>query len=261
MSFPALALLLASCAPPPEVPDTEDQPDLSEICRDLYAHHPDEDPALLHEQLAWLYAWLEVWEADTRDGYRVDPLTDEVVDALDGEDRATAGMLGVVVGSSSAHGVADATWAMVAVNQEEVHPGTVEDYQRAYLTDLDCFLDRSCDRLALTEDYTANLPFFVTSTNHTMNQYLWLEGEQGTAMIHRAWLPTPPVVNVSWLAVAEQFYLDAFLPWGEGHYRVQTTWLVNTQEDFGEDAVMNMVISGMQQHSEDLEAWLDAQGS
>ncbi len=253
------ALLLTACPPPPEVPDVEDQPDLEELCRTLFAAHPDSDTAGLVEDLAWLHAWLMDFEAETREGYQVGPLDDAAVDALDGTDRATEGMFGVVVGSVSAHTVEDASYAMVAVDQEEIHAEQYSDYEVSYLSDLDCFLDRSCDRLELTEDYTANFIMGVQSVNHTRNQYLWLDTDAGPAMLHRAWLPEPPETNFSWLAIDEQFYLDAFIPWEGGHYRVQTTWMVNEQDSVPEDTVMNLVITGMQDHSENLEAWLDSQ--
>jgi hypothetical protein len=254
--MPILALL-TGCPAPAEVPEVQDQPDLDEICADMFANHPDD--AALAEQVAWLYRWLERYEAETRDGYEVGPLDEATVDALDGEDRRTDGMIGVVVGFMSAHPVEEATTAMVAVDQEEIHPDFYSDYEVAYLTDLDCFLERTCPRLELTEDYVAHFILGVDSVNHTMNQYLWLEGEAGLAMVHRAWLPWPPEVDVSWLAVSEQFYLDAFLPWGDGHYRVQTTWIVYEQESVPDDTAMSLTIHGMQVHSENLEAWLDAQ--
>jgi hypothetical protein len=252
-----VALLLTACPPPPEVPEVEDQPDLGQLCRSLFAHHPDEDHTRQLEDLAWLEAWLEDFEAETLAGYQVEPLSEDAVDALDEQDRTTQGMIGVVVGSSSAHPVADAAHAMVAVDQEEIHASSYSDYQVEYLSDLDCFLEQSCERLELLEDYTAHFILGVQSVNHTHNQYLWLETDAGLAMLHRAWLPTPPEVNMSWLEIEEQFYLDVFLPRPDGHFRVQTTWLVNSQDSMGEDTVMNMVVSGMQEHSENLEAWLD----
>jgi hypothetical protein len=251
------ALLFSACAPPPEVPEVEEQPDLDELCRALFSHHADQDHSVLIEDLAWLDLWLQDFEAETREGYQVGPLGEEAVDALDGTDRDTEGMFGVVVGSVSAHGVAEATYAMVAVDQEEIHGDNYSDYQVEYLSDLSCFLDRGCERLELTEDYTAQFILGVQSRNHTHNQYLWLDTELGTAMLHRAWLPTPPEVNVSWLAVQEQLYLDVFLPWEGGHYRIQTTWVLAEQESMPEDTVMNLMITGMQDHSENLEAWLD----
>jgi hypothetical protein len=256
---PIAALLLAACPPPPEVPEVDDQPDLDELCRSLYAHHPDQDHGQLREDLTWLEAWLTEFEAETLAGYQVEALSEAVVDALDETDRSTDGMFGVVVGSASAHPVAEATHAMVAVDQEEIHANAYSDYQVEYASDPDCFLERSCERLELLEEYTAHFILGVQSVNHTRNQYLWVETDAGPAMVHRAWLPTPPEVNVSWLEIEEQFYLDVFLPRTDGHFRVQTTWLVNAQESMGEDTVMNLVINGMQEHSENLEAWLDRQ--
>lgn len=258
-AVPLLALLLTACPAPPEVPDVEDQPDLDQLCRTLFSHHADEDHAELIEDVGWLESWLAELEAETRGGYQVGPLDESTVDALDNTDRSTEGMFGVVVGSISTHSVLDATYAMVAVDQEEIHDDNYSDYQVEYLSDVDCFLDRSCDRLELTEDYTASLLMGIEATNHTQNQYLWLETPSGTTMLHRAWLPTPPEVSMDWLAIEEQFYLDAFLPWDDGHYRIQTTWLVHEQDSVPEDTVMHMVITGMQEHSENLEAWLDGQ--
>jgi len=250
-------LILTACPSPPEVPEVEDQPDLDELCHDLFAHHPDQDHAQLVEDLAWLELWLDEFEADTREGYQVSALSEAAVDALDDVDRETEDMFGVVVGSISAHSVTDAAHAMVTVDQEEIHADNYSDYQVEYLSDLDCFVDRSCDRLELTEDYTAHLLLGVQADNHTQNQYLWLDTPNGLAMLHRAWLPEPPEVSMDWLAIQEQVYLDVFLPWDGGHYRIQTTWLVHEQDSVPEDAVMNMVITGMQDHSENLEAWLD----
>jgi hypothetical protein len=255
---PLAALLLGACPGPPEVPEVQEQPDLDELCAELFTLHPG-DPEAMQEPLGWLHSWLEDFESETRQGYQVGALSEAAVDALDEQDRLTEGMFGVVVGTLSAHPVADATYAMVAVDQEEIHQERYTDYQVEYSSDLDCFLDRSCERLELIEDYTAEFMLGVESVNHTQNQYLWVETERGVAMVHRAWLPIPPEVNMSWLEVSEQFYLDAFLPWEAGHYRVQTTWMVNEQRNVPEDTVMNLVISGMQDHSANLEAWLDAQ--
>lgn len=252
-----LPLLLTACPAPPEVPDARDQPDLDQLCRTLFAHHLDDDHGQLLEDLGWLESWLQEYEAETRAGYQVGALDESTVDALDDTDRTTEDMFGVVVGSISAHPVEDAAYAMVAVDQEEIHADNYSDYQVDYLSDLGCFLDRSCARLELTEDYTAHLLLGVEAVNHTQNQYLWLDTASGLVMLHRAWLPWPPEVSMDWLAIQEQLYLDVFLPWGDGHYRVQTTWLVHQQDSVPEDAVMNMVITGMQEHSENLEAWLD----
>ncbi len=246
--------LCCGCKPPPDAPST-----LDDLCSYLFVRHAEEDPEAMLEGMANLDEWLQLHEEQTREGYSVSGLDEETANSLDDEQRSVAGIFGVAVGSVSEHRVDDATYAMVAVDQEEIHGNNYADYKRRYLSDADCFLDQDCARLEATEDYEATI-LVVTSDNHTHNQYLWLETEQGLAMAHRAWLPYPPEVNVSWLVVEEQFYLDVFLPWGEGHYRLQATWMVNSQDSMDQDAVMNLVIAGMQQHSENLEDWLDEGG-
>jgi len=185
-------------------------------------------------------------------------LDDETVDALDGVDRSVEGILGVAVATESAFTVAELQEAVLVVNQAEISPDNYLRFDRTWLTDLDCFLERSCPRLDTLEDVESSLGALVTSEMVTMNQYLWVQtGDDEPALVQRSWLPEEPVLNVDWLVVHEQFYVNAFVPRPGGSYRLQSTWVVNEQDVMPESGMLNMVVNGQQDNAANLEIWLE----
>ncbi len=247
-------LLAAGCPRPPDAPT-----ELDDLCSYLFVHHPDEDEAEMAAGLGNLVDWLdEHWE-ETADGFVVDGLDEATVDSLDGVDRSTEDILGVAVATRSEHGVDDAASALLEVDQKLVEPDWYETFDRTFLTDLDCFMARDCLRLETLERMEVNLAMGVKSTNEAYNQYVWVPVDDDWALVQRSWLVEPPEDNSPLLEVYEQYYLNAFVPRSGGHYRQQTTWLVNDQSILGEDGTLYMVALGMETHAENLEAWLDGE--
>jgi hypothetical protein len=246
-----IAALLCGACRPPQAPT-----ELDDLCVYLFAEHPHDQPAWMEVGLVSLQTWLQENPGETEEGYEVSGLTDEAVDALDGEDRRVDGILGVAVATESAFTVQELQEGVLVADATEVAPDNYLAFERAYLTDLDCFLDRSCDRLETTEDVESSLAFGVTSAMLTWNQYLWVETDSEPALVQRSWLPDPPDVNVEWLAVAEQYYVNVFVPREGGSWRLQTTWLVNDQDVISEAGLLNTVVRGMEDNAANLEAWL-----
>ncbi len=246
------AVVAGGCQRPPDAPET-----LDDLCAYLYEHHPDEDTTAVAAGLSNLDTWLdENWD-EMEDGFSVSGLTQETVDAVDGTSRSVEGIFGVAAGTRSVHSVEAAADAMLAVDQATVAPESYGYYEREYVTDLDCFLDYSCERLITDEHFEALLPLGITSDNHAINEYLWAELDGGRALLQRSWLGEPPDVNFAWLKVDEQYYVNALLPGSDGHVRMQTTWMVNTQDDVPEGTVMTMVVQGMEANAARLDEYLD----
>lgn len=248
----AIALVvITGCPRPPDAPE-----DLDELCSYLFVHHPDEDAAEMAAGLANLATWLDGHWEETTDGFVVQGLTDSVVDGLDGKDRSVDEILGVAIATRSEHPVDAASSALLEVDQKEVEPDWYETFDRTFVTDLDCFMARECLRLETLELMEVNLALGIKSTNEAYNQYAWTEIEDGWSLVQRSWLVDQPEDNSPLLEVYEQYYLNAFVPRDDGHYRLQTTWLVNDQTLLGEDATLYMVALGMETHAENLEAYL-----
>jgi len=244
--------LLCACRPPVEAPAG-----LADLAAYLYAHHPDEDPGALAAGLANLRAWLEAHPEGALEGYEVAALDEATVDALDERDRTVAGMVGLSVTRVSAFPVEDSTWALAAVDQDEIYPDTFVAYAREYLTDLDCFLARTCPRLEAMEEPPSSFILGIQSQSTAHNQYVWAEVPEGWAMVHRNWQVEPPIVDISWLEVDEQAYLNVFVPGTDGVWRMQAQWTVYDEDnDVPIDVAMQAVIDFLVKCHDDLEAWL-----
>lgn len=239
---------------PPEAPA-----ELDDLCAFLYARHPDDDAAWMEAGVEQLRIWLDARLEEGEDGYEVTGLDDETVDALDGADRNTEGILGVAVTTASEFAVGELQEAVLVLDQAEISPDNYLEFERTWLTDLDCFLARSCPRLDTSEQVTSQLGPLVTSEMVTSNEYLWvdLDDSDDPVLVQRSWLPAEPTLNVDWLVVHEQFYVNAFVPRPGGSYRLQATWIVAGQDVMPESGVMNMIVDGQQQNAANLETWLE----
>ena len=248
------AAVLGSCKAPPAAPAA-----LDELAAFIYSHHADEDPAAMQVALEQLATWLEDnWE-EAEDGYEISALDQATVDSVDEQDRATEGMMGLAVPTASVHTVPMAAYAMVGVPCDQVYPDLFFDYYREFYGETDCFLDLECDRLEAYENYESHFPL-VESISESYNQYLWVEMEDGLAMVQRNWVITPPQVSgaaASLVEVDEQFYLNLFMPSAGGFWRLQTTWMIFSQDSVPEDAAKQMAVSSMVDNSDTLDVYLD----
>ena len=258
MRAPILPLLflpaLVACRAPAEAPE-----DLRELAAYVYGHAWDEDQEALVLGLEQLTSWLEANEELAYEGYEVDKLSEETIDALDDQDRTTTEMLGLSLTRLSHHPIEDSTWALVAVDQAEIFPKTFKEYEREYLSGPDCFLDRSCERMEAMEELHSEFAGGLLETWSTAhNQYVWADLEGGTAMVHRNWQVDPPEVSTDLMKVDEQAYLNLFVPGSEGAWRLQAQWTVYSDDNnMPRDGAMNLVLGFLEDCHDDLEAWLD----
>lgn len=249
----ASALWVGGCKAPPAAPAA-----LDDLAAYIYSHHADEDPEAMQLALEQLTTWLDQNWAEAEEGYEISALDEGTVDAVDDVDRATEGMMGLAVPTASVHTVPMSAYAMVGVPCDVVYPDLFEDYEREFVGDPDCFLDLECDRLEARENYESHFPL-VVSISETYNQYWWVELEDGLAMVQRNWIVSPPEVTgaaASLVEVDEQFYLNLFLPRAGGFWRLQTTWMIFSQDSVPEDAAMQMAVSSMVGNSDTLDDYL-----
>ncbi len=246
-------LALVGCVPPPEAPE-----ELDELVSWLYAHHPDEDPEAMASGVDRLGDWLDGHlDEAILDDWGVSPLSEEAVDAVDEVDRSTEEMAALAVFTQSTHLIESAAFAMVGSEIDVVYPDSFSEYNREWASDPDCFLSKDCDRAEAFEHYTASFPFGIYTTSELQNEYLWVEGEQRRAMVQRNWLLTRPDTNSPLLEVDEMFHLNLFLEYGSGFVRLQSAWMIVTQDAVNPTAAVRLVGDNYRTNSETLEAWLD----
>jgi hypothetical protein len=252
--IPALLMLGVGCKPPPEAPQA-----LDELCGYLYAHMPDEEPDALKVGVENLYAWLGDHLEETYEGYAVTDLDQDTVDALDDLERDLDGLAGAAVGSPVAYSVDEIAEVLTIIPQSVVFPETYDVYERTWLSEPGCFPGRDCDTVSATNYSEASYPLGLKVASENTAQFRWVETDLGWVMVHRTWLNGPADVSLSWLGVAQQYYMTITMPHEGGALRLQATWIVAEMGsgNVPEATALNQVIGSMQEIDVDVEAFLD----
>ena len=256
-ALPLFALLATGCAPPPAPRE------LDELCGYLFAHFDDEKPREMVAGLENLDAWLLAHLEETLEGYSVTNLSDATVDALDDRAHAAEEMLGAAVGSESAYDPYAIAVAEAAADQTELFPDAHEDYERTYLTDLQCFLDLDCEFLETRNHLEDDYPVLGQVISESYGQYRWVEIEKGLAMVQRTWLLEPSEVEWDSFELNDQYYLNVLLPRGQGTLALQSMWVDArlSDESVSEGLALSLLISQMQGIYEQVDEYLDANGA
>jgi len=250
-----LPVILALGCRPPDAPT-----ELDELCSYLFEHQQDRQPWAMRAGAENLGAWLDGRLEETYEGYTISNLEQETVDLLDDQERDLEGLLGAAVGYELDHPLDDVVHAIVAADQMDVFTDLYLSYDRTFEGDRDCFLDRACDRLEVTNDIVLSLPLNIEVTTDNRTQFRWVDTDMGMVMAQRAWLSGPAEINVDFLEVDQQYWVAVAMPWGDGRsLRLEAIWMVAALLDspVPEDAALNMVIDTLQDNQEAIERYLD----
>jgi hypothetical protein len=249
-----IAVLLA-CKAPPDAPTELDQ-----LVGYMFEHIPDEDDAALVTASANLEKWLVDRIDETAEGYTVETLSDEAVDALGEGDRSIDGLVGAAVGCVSTHSPEKLGKTSVGVNPMNIYNGFAA-FDRDWDQDKDCFLAFECMEIRAESWQTATYVGMITVESHSIAEYRWVELDEGYAMFERTWLREPAVVTPELVQVEQQYFVWGIIPANGGARTIQATWVVATTGDsaLNEDLALSLVVSGMQNNAEDLDAYIDGE--
>lgn len=263
----SVSALLGGCRKPPEAPTQ-----LDELCKYMYTHMGDEDDDYLAAGVVNLDSWLSNPDnmAATAEGYLIQNLDQDSVNALDDEERDLTGLVGAAVGNDSLFSTTEVANSIVLDDQGAVFPDTYTLYEREWLAPTEgkspgCFDDGDEDCMyAEAENHSiANYPLGLEAESWSRAQYRWVDTDLGLALVHRTWMNEPVILNKDWISLDHQFYLTVTIPQADGRARrLQGMWMV---AQLGEDAevpeslALSLVISSMQTTAETLETWMGGQ--
>lgn len=262
-------LLLSACAEPPaEVPDTvgELNLDLGELSLWLFAHLDDDNVgqlgvgardlrSILQDSSAALddYADREgrTWALPILDGDNLD------ADIWPGAD--TSLQLPVGVGYRSRHSLEDHGRALALTDQVPVEAVSSESYEREFLTDLDCFLDGSCDTLGVRETiHRVNELLNLVYVQEKEFRRVPIYEEEGDMIWSRSWTTQQYREDAPSGASIDQWTGMAInLSEGEGTLRFSALWGSSSlalQDSF----LISKVADGMEEGFVNTDLWLDA---
>ncbi len=244
---------LVGCKRPPEAPTK-----LDELCAYLFEHLED-DSEFTEVGVANMAAWFDNHLEETSEGYEVNTLSEDAVDALDKKNRSAKALIGAAVSTESPHSAEDLVHALVRADQTKIFPKTYASFERTFVTKSQCFVKGTCDRVEFDNHAVSTLPLGITYTADSTGQFLWVETEDGPALVSRSWMHTPADISVDWLRIEAQFYLSVTIPDGKGAIRLQATWVEGEMLAGGmpEASALNMLIDSFRKNDEDLYAWVE----
>jgi len=213
--------LTAGCKRLPLAPDN-----LEELTNHLYLHFEDEDPEHIVSGLVNTRLWLDEHFEEATGGYEVYNLTSEAVEGLEGVDPDLEGQVGVAVATDLNFGVEELVKTVVAVDSAVMDPDAYPVYDRTFVTDRDCFLNRECEMVTYDIDMTSTYPLGIVVSSKNRSQFRWIETDEGLACVQRSWMLEPAEVNVNWLEVDQQFYFAVQMPNGDTTRRIDAGWLI-----------------------------------
>jgi len=226
----------------------------------LFGHVWTDDPDHLDIGLENLRIWLEDNLEETEEGFEVNTLDQEQVDALDNCKRDASGLLGAAVATRSDYAVEDMVRTNIDVPARDVYDRVVYQTRKDFTPDKDCFLDQECERLQYRSLSESILPLGINVKSKNGVQHRWIETDHGTANVYRTWLQKPAIISWDSMHIDTQFYLSAALPWDNGTIRLQATWAATSSEALPvtESMALNLTINTMRENDEAVTAYLDA---
>ena len=257
-TLPLLLLVSLGCRKVPPAPE-----ELDELCGYLFAHFDDEHPEALEQGLENLDTWLLDNLEETLEGYSVTDLSEATVNALDDRARNPDEMIGAAVGTQSANDSYTLGVTQLMADQEQVFPDSHNEYQRDYLTETDCFIDKKCDFAEVANEIDDTYPVIGSVLTKNHGQYRWVETDKGLAWVQRTWFDEPAEVAADWAEIEDQYYLNVVLPQDGATLALQSMWVEAyfSNLPIPEDAATNLLISQMQSVYASLDSYIETNGA
>lgn len=249
-AFSLLLVCLVGCKAPPDAPD-----ELNELVGYLYTNVPGEDSAPLEVGAVNLDIWLQERIDETLEGYTVDNLTPEAIEALGAGERDLEELAGAAVGHVSVVSPSALVDTILLVDPMEIFAAYTA-FDRTFEGDVECFVAGECDWLEAEVRASFDYTLMQVDT-HSRVQYRWVDSDLGRVYAERTWLLEPAVVTSTFVEVEQQYYLRVVLPDGEGSRSIQATWVVaRLIGDLPENAALNLLIDNMGNQAEKLDEFI-----
>ncbi len=249
-----LIVTLFACSAPIEAPE-----DFNDLLSYLFEHTMDEGDDALIAGANNLLAFVGDNENELREGYAVNNLTQAALDSTGETLTVSDETYGVTLQYSVAHSVEKIAYANTAADGMDVYPANYLSYEREHLSDLDCFLNRTCQSFRYRSTILSSLPLGAEMLSSYINELRWIELESGPAFVQRAWMDGEAESSVDWAGMTANFYIGLTYSTATGSDVIAASWAAIQLGDVSlpEDLLKNQAIDGLRQNGADLELWLN----
>ena len=268
--MPLMTIIAIGCKPPPDAPA-----DLENLSEYIFAHMGDEDTSELKAGLLNLRMWLETEDnlESTLEGYAINNLKDESVNALDNVERSIRDSLyGAAVAHEYEHTMTELKQTLFIDDWSAVNDGTYDCYERIYdsSTQPNCILDGDCDQLSYITDSVSSWAGVVDVITTSFGQVREIDVDGEQMVIQRTWLEGPSETSGllgDQVELYAQYFVNIMIPSTSGNIlRTTATWMdVQVGDIDNLDLVKNQIVGTMQGQNEIVTDWIigeqDTEGS
>lgn len=243
MILPMLSLsLLGACRGPEPAPDQIEQ-----LLGWMFQHADDDDTEAFLDGTAKAQAWLDGHFDATLEGYVIDPLTEEQLDAVGAGDRDRSQIRGVALGYPYTANVDQVAAEMMARRVNAVTDTADQEECTLVEGEPEGFSVGTCDWVVWDVDQVTDLGFGISLETWIRYQYRWLETEEGDALMLRAWSQQTPEITTDLFTVLQTYQLWLLLPEDGAWRSIQGEWVDARVGDSGLDMdfVMQVWINGL----------------
>ena len=201
--------------------------------------HYDDRPAFLSATVDGLLPLLDDVREELEDGYAVDLLAAEHLEAAGIDRPETEGIVGAMGGVEYCHDLEPVLDVVCAENKDQLFD-SVQSYSVDSDDDRDCFLAGDCDRLDQVIDEVADASLLGTSTRTYTASFRWIELEDGSRVIVQRTLgPDGLQLTTDFLTIHQQYALVVLYQDGDTASRLETFW---ADTDLGELEVPELFV-------------------
>ena len=246
-------LLFAACSAPVEAPE-----DFNELMSYIFLHTMTEDDAVLDAGITNLLAFSAENLEVLQEGYAIENLSQASLDSTGVAFPPLDDVYGVALQYSVDYPSRDIAYCNTAVDGEEVYSANYISYDRESLSDLDCFLARTCPTFRYRSTIRTSLPLGAEMLSRYINELRWVDQEEGTAFIQRAWMDGDAESSASWADMTANFYLGYTYDTPAGSETIAASWAAIQMGELAlpEDLAKSQAIDGLRSNGTDLNAWL-----
>ena len=247
------AFFAVGCKKAVEAPDT-----IEEMMNFGFVNFDNDDDsleALSHNLFAFVDENLE--EAET--GWQVNSLSIDDLSAAGVEVGEVENVVGAAASVPYQSSVEDVLKAVAWPDKTEVLDN-VKEYEVVETDDLECFLDKTCDRYELTVNQVAKAGILGEATQTITFQFRWVTRESDglSFFTTRVLCPDGVTFGSNLAKVLQQYSFAVVYPDGDSSRRMEAFWVDGKiiGMDVPEDFAVNQAISQMQKAADEIDEFV-----
>ena len=164
-----ILLLSLACSAPVEAPE-----DFNELLSYLFEHTMNDDDTLIAGANN-LLDFAATNDEMLREGYAVDNLSQMALDSTGETFPTSEDTYGVTLQYSVGYSIENLAYANTAADGMEVYPANYLSYERENLTDVNCFLEKTCISFSYRSTILSSLPLGAEMLSSYISDIRWID--------------------------------------------------------------------------------------